>query len=83
MHFYPEAGGAMSGRGTFPSGTQQAFEAANARYNDTPTMQLFILFGFDYVIFRVHAARAEASLEPNLLGRSMPYGDPPGSRRPR
>ena len=52
MHFYPEAGGAMSDRGTFPSGTQQAFEAANApRYNDTPTMQLFILFGFDYVIF--------------------------------
>lgn len=52
MHFYPSAGGDMSDRGTFPSGTQQAFDSASApRYNDTPNMQLFILFGLDYVIF--------------------------------
>lgn len=52
LNIYPATGDELSERGDFvPEGTDFYDPNITVRYNDTWNYQLFVLFGFDYVIF--------------------------------
>ncbi len=52
LHIYPSAGQSVPERGNFPSRGSNTYDPSfTAQYNDMWQMQLFVLFGLDYVIF--------------------------------